>query len=121
MASRLETACAIVRLEPGSADRARDWARHIAENRDEAVRSLLNEGVVIESVFLGNDHEGDFLVYYMRASSIAEASKVARESTLAIDAYHRKFKESCWSSVARIELLVDLVAFGAHGSTPRLA
>lgn len=76
---------------------------------------------MIETVFLGNDHEGDFLVYYMRASSVAEAAEVARKSTLAIDAYHRRFKESCWSSVARVELLVDLDALGAGGSTPSVA
>lgn len=72
------------------------------------MKSLEAEGVTVESVFLDSREDGDFLVYYMRSHSQEVAEKVARDSVLAIDEYHRSFKKSTWSQVKRLEVLVDL-------------
>ena len=59
----METACAKVRLKPGSLDRVREWATELRTRSDEVLATLRDEGVVIESVFLDSDEQGDFLVY----------------------------------------------------------
>ncbi|AOY90920.1 hypothetical protein BKK79_03135 [Cupriavidus sp. USMAA2-4] len=100
--------CARIRLKPGSLPRVREWAAHLREHRAEALRTLAAEGVSIESVFLDSSADGDFLVYYMRAASEAQARQAAQASTAAIDDYHRAFKRDTWAQLTRLELLVDL-------------
>lgn len=106
--SENQAVCALVRLKPGALPRVRSWAAHLNANRSQALLSLAAEAVSIESVFL---HEGDneaFLVYYMRAASITHAQQVARESTAAIEQFHKEFKREAWESVSKLELLIDL-------------
>lgn len=100
--------CARVLLKPGSLPQVREWAAHIAAHRDAALQTLRAEGVSMESVFLDSRPDGDWLVYYMRAASLAQAQEVAERSTAAIDAWHRAFKRATWERVERLELLVDL-------------
>lgn len=104
----LEVAAARVRLQPDALPRVRAWAAHMAAHRDEALASLVSEGVVTESVFLDSTPSGDFLVVVMRSASQEQAEAVAAKSVAAIDAYHAEFKRSAWASVSRLELLLDL-------------
>jgi hypothetical protein len=103
-----QSVCARVRLKPDSIQRVREWAQHIASHREDAIRTLIAEGVTIESVFLESNEEGDFLIYYMRSNSLEKAQAVAASSLAAIDEYHRQFKKDTWESVTRLELLIDL-------------
>jgi hypothetical protein len=100
--------CARVRLRTDSLATVREWAAHIAAHRDEALKSLEAEGVSIESVFLESTDEGDFLIYYMRATSVEHAQVVASASTSEIEQYHRAFKRQTWVGVEKLELLLDL-------------
>jgi len=100
--------CVRIRLKPGSLDRVREWAHHIAAHEGEALDTLRAEGVSIESVFLDTSAEGDFLVYYMRAASHAQTQAAACRSTAQIDQYHRAFKRDTWAAVRPLELLLDL-------------
>ena len=100
--------CARVLLKPGSLPQVREWAAHIAAHRDAALQTLRAEGVSIESVFLDSRPDGDWLVYYMRADSVARAQQVAQDSVAEIDRYHQAFKRATWDRVERLELLVDL-------------
>lgn len=103
--------CARILLRAGALPRVREWAAHIARHHEEARQTLSAEGVTIESVFLDSSAaDGDYLVYYMRAASHAQAQEVARRSTAEIDRYHRAFKQDAWARVDRLELLVDLRA-----------
>ena len=93
-----ETTCMKIRLRPGSLERVREWAAEINRRSDEALATLRDERVVVESVFLGSGAEGDFLIYYLKAGSIEGALKVADNSKHAIDEYHRRFmREVCAS------------------------
>jgi len=103
-----DVVCVRVRLKEGSLPRAREWAREIAGRESEALDTLASEGVSIESVFLDSSTEGDFLIYYMRARSIGQASKVAATSVAAIDQFHQTFKREVWVDVRKLELLLDL-------------
>jgi len=107
----METACAKVRLKPGSLDRVREWATELRRRSDEVLATLRDEGVVIESVFLDSDEQGDFLVYYMKAHSLEEAHAVVRSSPHPIDGYHQQFKVDTWQSRTPLELLVDFENF----------
>lgn len=110
--------CARVRLQPGSLGRVRQWAAFLQTHRDEALRALEAEGVLIESVFLDSAPEGDELVYYMRADSMERAMAVAAASVAEIDRYHRDFKKATWVDVRRLELLVDLSLCTEPGTGP---
>ncbi len=102
--------CGRIRLKPGSLPRVREWAAHIAANKDAALRTLNNEGVAIESVFLdSNDEDTDYLIYYMRAASLEKAAEVVSKSIDDIDLYHAQFKQDTWEQVVSLEMLVDLI------------
>jgi Family of unknown function (DUF6176) len=103
-----ETRCVKIRLKADSIERVREWANEINCRKDEALATLKDEGVAIESVFLDQNSEGDFLIYYMKAENFAEAKKAVAKSIHKIDEYHRQFKEDCWLDGKKLETLIDL-------------
>ena len=103
-----ETRCFKVKLKPGSIERVREWAEAINARRDEAIDSLKEETVVVESVFLDRTDEGDFLIGYMKAVSFEKNREAAQKSVREIDAYHRQFKQETWAEHKELERLVDL-------------
>ena len=103
----MQTKCRRIRLKPGSVDRVREWAHNLNNRRDEVVVTLAEEGVAIESAFLEQTPNGDFLIYYMRAANLEEASRAARDSTHPIDAYHRQVLSEIVDSGEDLELLID--------------
>jgi hypothetical protein len=107
----METVCTKVRLKPGSLDRVREWATELRTRSDEVLATLRDEGVMIESVFLDSDEQGDLLVYYMKARSLEEAHAVFQSSPHPIDSYHQQFKVDTWQSQTPLELLVDFENF----------
>lgn len=104
----MATKCVKIRLKPGGLERAREWAAEINRRSNEALATLRDEGVTIESAFLDSTSEGDFLIYYMRASDFDRAKEVVSQSPHPIDAYHKKFKDECWGERRHLELLIDL-------------
>ena len=104
----LETRCFKIKLKPGSIERAREWAQTINRRRDEALATLRDETIVIESVFLDRTHHGDFLIIYTKAVSFARSAEAVQNTTHAIDEYHRRFKRETWNERGELELLVDL-------------
>src|SRR2546421_4972402 len=103
-----ETKCGKVKLKPGSLLRVRAWAEELKNRREEALETMRDEGVVVESAFLDRTSEGDFLIYYMKAESFEQAAAVVKHSLHAIDAYHQAFKQETTESNTPLELLVDL-------------
>jgi hypothetical protein len=107
----MDTACVKVRLKPGSLDRVRAWAAELNRRSDEVLATLLDEQVVVESVFLDQTAEGDFLIYYLKAGNLEEAAHAAQQSQHAIDAYHQQFKHDAWESRKPLDLLIDFENF----------
>ena len=104
----METRCFRIKLKPDSIGRVREWARTINERRHEALETLRDETVVLESMFLDRTEQGDFLIGYMKAESFQKAGATVQKSVHAIDEYHRKFKQDTWEERVELELLIDL-------------
>jgi len=102
--------CALIKLRPGCTEQAQAWAKEINSRKDEALLTLVDEGVSIESVFLIKQGADDFLIYYMRSDDFQKVRNVVEKSTHAIDTYHNKFKRECWDSITQSETLIDLMA-----------
>jgi Family of unknown function (DUF6176) len=107
----VETACVKVRLKPGSLGRVREWAAELNRRGDEVLATLRDEQVVVESVFLEQAGDGDFLIYYMKARNLEEAGQAVQHSHHEIDAYHQEFKQDTWESRRPLELLIDFENF----------
>ena len=104
----MEARCFKIKLKAGSIDRVREWARTINLRADEALATLRDETVIIESVFLDRTVEGDFLIVFMKAESFRKSGEAVQHSTHVIDEYHRQFKRDTWAERRELELLVDL-------------
>ncbi len=104
----METRCFRIKLKPNSINRVREWARTINERKNEALETLRDETVIIESMFLERTEHDDFLIGYMKAESFQKAWETIQKSVHAIDEYHRKFKEDTWGERVELELLIDL-------------
>jgi Family of unknown function (DUF6176) len=76
-----ETRCIKIRLKPNSIEKVREWARVLSERKAEAIETLRDESVILESVFLDQTDEGAFLIYLMKAESFARAREAAQKST----------------------------------------
>ncbi|HEX8734352.1 MAG TPA: DUF6176 family protein [Pyrinomonadaceae bacterium] len=103
-----QTRCVKIKLQPDSIEKVRAWARFINERKDEALATLRDEAVILETVFLDQNAEGDFLIYLMKAESFEKAREAARKSVHAIDEFHRNFKRETWADGKQLELLIDL-------------
>ncbi len=84
----MQTAAGLVKLKPESAERVENWRRAIAARRTEALATLADEGVEIESWFQVEIAGEPYLLWYLRAESIERVWQVARRSRHDIDRYH---------------------------------
>jgi Family of unknown function (DUF6176) len=105
----MDVVASIIELKPNSLDRVEEWAITLNERADEAIATLQDEGVRIESWFHLSLDGKDYLLCYMRTESIEKAHEVVRSSPHAIDAYHQQFKRDTWVVGKSARLLVDLV------------
>lgn len=108
MSKTEDVICAKVWLKTGGEERVREWAQYINEHRAEALLTLQDEGVTIESVFFDATAIEPCLIYYMRSASQEQTIAAVKRSVHAIDAYHQAFKREVWVKVERLELLLDL-------------
>lgn len=104
----METSCIVIELLPNSVERVHEWADFLHANHDEALQSLRNEGVTVESAFVVNIEGKDYLIGYMRAAKMSKAHEAVDASTLNIDAYHQAFKKACWGKRYRCTPISDL-------------
>jgi len=83
-------------------------AATINRRKDEALETLRDEGVAVESVFLEQTPEGDFLIYFMKAESFERVAEAFEKTVHAIDEYHREFMRETFEERLPLELLLDL-------------
>lgn len=103
-----ETICVKIKLKPNSLELVRKWAETMNARKEEALATLRDETVIIESAFLDQTSEGDFLITFMKAESLAKAREAVRNSVHEIDKFHQKFKHDTWEERKSLELLLDL-------------
>ena len=105
----MDVVASIIELRPNSLDRVEEWATTLNERADEAIATLQDEGVKVESWFHLSLDGKDYLLCYMRAESIKKAHEVVQSSPHSIDVYHQQFKKDAWVAGKSARLLVDLV------------
>lgn len=105
---KYETRCVKIKLKPNSIEKVRQWAKTINVREDEALLTLRDESVILETVFLDQTSEGDFLIYLMKAENFEKTGEAVKSSIHAIDEYHQNFKKDCWETGKKLETLVDL-------------
>jgi len=98
----------MIKLKPNSLEKVQEWAKTMNDRKSEAMQTIINEGIEIESVFLAKVGMDDYLIYYIRTQDWEKAAKVTRESLMEIDAIHQEFKKECWESVKPVDILLDL-------------
>ena len=106
----MEVIAGVIELKPNSLDKVEAWAETINERIDEALATLRDDGVQLESWFHLSLHGKDYLLSYMRADSLERAYRAAETSPHAIDAYHQRFKRDTLAGGTRARLLIDLVS-----------
>ena len=104
----MEVHAKVIQLKPGSLPRVREWAETIERRKEEALATLRDEGVWLESWFLFSRGGEDFLIAVMRVDNMEEAKRAVEKSLHDIDAYHQKFKADTFAGGQAAELLVDL-------------
>ena len=104
----MEVHASVIQLKPGSLPRVREWADTIERRKEEALATLRDEGVQLESWFLFSRNGEDFLIAFMRTESMEKAKRAVAKSPHEIDAYHQKFKADTFAGGQAAELLVDL-------------
>ncbi len=97
-----------MKLKPGSPERVRAWRRKLKSRRDEALQTLRDEHVMVESVFLDRAAEGDYLIYYLKVESDERAARAVQNSSHPLDASQQQFIRETWESHQALQLLVDL-------------
>ena len=93
---KYQTKCVTNKLKPDSIEKAREWAKTLNERKDEALATLRDEQVILETVFLYRTSEGDFLIYLMKAESFERAKEAVQNSVHEIDVYPQNFKRETW-------------------------
>ena len=84
----MEIASGLIRLKPNSGEKIEEWCKTITSRLEEAVATLQDEGVEIESWFKIEIDGHDFLLWYMRAESIKRAFEVSQTLKHPIDKFH---------------------------------
>lgn len=83
-----EVTLARARVEPGKADRLRDWYAELGERNSEVVETLDHEGVYTETAFLRSDDDATYLYVYMEARNLEAADEAGDEEAYEIDEQH---------------------------------
>jgi hypothetical protein len=104
----MDVGCVVIELKPDSQTQVADWARYLNDHMSEALATLAQEGVTIESWFKVTLQGKDYLIATMRAADMPAAHAAVQTSTSAVDAFHQAFKAATWGPRFPAELLVDL-------------
>lgn len=104
----MEVACYRIQLKPESVPTVREWSARLRSEIAEVRKLLKAEGMILESAFLEQGPQGDFLVYYIRSLDLKKTREVAQASQHPIDVYHREVMKKITASAAELECLLDV-------------
>jgi hypothetical protein len=103
----MEVECFKVKLKPNTVHLVREWSARLNSEMVDVRRLLKNEGMNLESVFLEQSNEGDFLIYYVRSPDLKRTREVFGASQHPIDVYHRETMKNIAESSRQLECLLD--------------
>lgn len=104
----MEVACYRIQLKPGSVPVVREWSARLRNEIAEVRKLLKAEGMVLESAFLEQGPQGDFLVYYIRSPDLKRTREVSQASEHPIDVYHRDVMKKIAASSVELECILDV-------------
>jgi hypothetical protein len=104
----MDVVCLRQKLKDGTLPVVREWATRLKSQPEELKKLLANEKMHVESVFLEETSEGNFLIYYMRADDVNRAYEISKMSNHPIDVYHRDVLSSAIASTKKLECLIDM-------------
>lgn len=108
----MESAAGLIKLRPGSDTDLEEWRETLLARRDEALQTLRDEGVALESWFQIEIGGEPYLLWFMHAKSIGKAFETFMNSKHEIDAFHMekmsKLAESQIEAASLLDLKVDL-------------
>ena len=73
----METAAGLIKLKSSAKEHVEDWCNTMKKRRDEALQTLRDEGVVVESWCQVEIEGAPYLLWYMRADSIDRVWEIA--------------------------------------------
>ncbi|WDE06308.1 hypothetical protein SG34_005120 [Thalassomonas viridans] len=84
----MEYASGLIKLKPGTEHKVELWRETIASRLDEAVATLQDEEVQIESWFKIEINGDKYLLWYLRAKSIKRVFEISMQLKHPIDQFH---------------------------------
>ena len=104
----MEAAAGLIKLHPNTDELVEEWRDTLEARRAEALQTLLDEGVSVESWFQVEIAGEPYLLWYMRAKSIQQVWEIASQSNHDIDAYHFKIMSEVTQSHIEACPLLDM-------------
>lgn len=83
------------RVDPGKADRLREWYAELQTREEEVVETLRHEGVFTETAFLRESESTTYLYVYMESVDFEAADAAGDEEAFDIDAEHHAVLRDC--------------------------
>ncbi|MGL6197664.1 MAG: DUF6176 family protein [Lachnospiraceae bacterium] len=84
----------------GKEDVAREWLNFLKNSKEEAVQTLKNEKVYLESYFMAEEDGTMFVYCFMAADNIDKANQIASTSNNKLDEQHFKYGAECISQTS---------------------
>ncbi len=108
----METSAGLIKLKTGSNSDVQEWRETLERRREEAVQTLIDEGVEIESWFQLEIDGDQYLLWYMRSEAMEQAHDAFAKSTHSIDAFHARKMAKITDKMISALPLIDLTKDG---------
>lgn len=100
--------CGRIKIKEGALEEVRQWFHELSQRKEELLEAFAGEGVWLETVFLEQTSEGDFLIYYMRQDDIEKVYENLAKLQLPVRLFHVEcWKKYCDTCIV-LEPLFDL-------------
>jgi len=109
----METQCLKIKLKDGMKGRVREWCKTFT-NHPDLDEVLEKETVVVESLFLEERENGDYLLFYLKAKSLQQANEFLTTVQHPLNELSLNFMKECWEmdQVEELELVLDVDTIG---------
>lgn len=103
----MEVRCIKVKLKKNSVNNVRHWFSTLVARKNEVLETMKRENIIVESAFLTNVGDIDYLIYYVKSPDIKKALEIFENSCLPIhEFYKKKWTELCEESII-LDVLLD--------------
>jgi|JI9StandDraft_1071089.scaffolds.fasta_scaffold04881_2 hypothetical protein len=100
--------CGRIKIKEGALDKVYAWFNTLKERKEELLYAFSHEGIWLESVFLEETDDGDYLIYYTRQDDLEKVYRVLAEMQLPIRLFHVESWKNYCEACTVLEPLFDL-------------